>query len=126
MSSVDIESGTEGPAHDPYGWMEITVTRPNGVNVTIHDGLMCWLRTPEGVQVEFREDDPERLVRIFERYAGVTPDVAVRAYQRYTTMCRKCGGRSQEAVAGFPGETIYLCCNCNAVVNTTFNESAII
>lgn len=126
MSSVAIETGSEGPAHDPYGWTEITVTRPNGVCVTIHQGLMCWLRTPEGVQVEFNENDPERLVRIFETYAGVTPDVAVRAYERYRTMCRKCGSREQEATAGYPGETLYVCVNCNTVVDCTFDESAII
>lgn len=126
MSSVSIETGSEGPSHDPYGWREITVTRPNGVVVTIHEGLSYWLKTPEGVQIDYRPDEPERLVRIFETYAGISPRTAERAYERYTTMCRKCGCREQRAQSGFPGETLYICADCGCVVHCDFNESAII
>ena len=126
MSSIAIETGSEGPSHDPYGWREITVTRENGVVVTIHEGLAYWVRTPEGVQIDHRPDDPERLVRIFETYAGVSPRVAERAYERYTTICRRCGCREQTALSGFPGETLYSCDQCGCIVHSDFDISAVI
>lgn len=126
MSSVTIEYGEEGPKHDPYGWTEITVDRPNGVSVTIHYGLAEWVRTPEGTKIDSRTNDPERIARIFTTYAGVTPQIAERAYQKYRSKCRECGCPETESKAGYPGETFDVCVNCGAMVDYHFNESAII
>jgi hypothetical protein len=122
MSTINIETGTEGPEHDPYGWREITVTRENGVVVTIHEGLGTWLDI-DGRRVSEVHDDLEE---IFEKFAGITPQVAERAYEKYTTMCRKCGSREQEAQSGYPGETLWICADCGAMVHYDFNISAVI
>src|SRR5690349_18265847 len=52
---VRLQSGTEGPRHDPYGWQEITVER-NGHCATIHySGLYDdWLEV-DGIRFEARE-----------------------------------------------------------------------
>lgn len=132
MSSVQIETGSEGPTHDPYGWEEITVSRPNGVEVTIHYGLDNWVRTPEGVKCHTRYDDMGsreylgRIDRIFETYAGVSPEVAHKAYMRVQYTCRDCGVSDLDYISGMPGETMNVCRQCGKVVSADFNLSAII
>ena len=122
MSSVQIETGSEGPMHDSYAWEEITVCRPNGVEITIHYGLDNWVKTPEGVKC--RGDD--RIDRIFEAYAGVSPAAAHKAYQRMQYMCKKCGVSDLDEISGMPGETMNVCRQCGNVVSVDFNLSAII
>ena len=124
MSSVTIDWGSEGPKHDPYGWTEITVDRPDGKTVTLHaGGLIEWVEVDGVKHVNLNYED---CCTIFAHHAGVTPDIAERAYQKYRSRCRECGGTETESKAGFPGETFELCVKCGAMVDYNFNESAII
>lgn len=36
---LDVRTGSEGPSHDPYGFVEYRVTTPDGLRVVFHDGL---------------------------------------------------------------------------------------
>lgn len=123
MSSVTIEYGEEGPKHDPYGWTEVTVDRPNGVSVTIHYGLAEWIEVNGVKQHNLNYED---CCTMFARHAGVTPDIAERYYQKYRSKCRSCGCRETVATAGYPGETLELCAKCGMMVDYHFNKSAII
>lgn len=40
--TLDLHTGREGPAHDPYGYTEYTVHQ-NGKAITLHAGLMVYL-----------------------------------------------------------------------------------
>lgn len=123
MTTIQIETGTEGPRHDPYGYEEITVTRPNGDRVTLHQGLVEWVQVNNS---ERRGYITERCLEVFGFFAGCTPAIARRAYETYRSRCRNCGGRKFHAAAGYPGETFDICDNCGSVVSYTFNESAVI
>jgi len=132
MSSIQIETGSEGPTHDPYAWEEITVCRPNGTEVTIHYGLDNWVRVDEGEKLRPEWDDAklqqdlDSIDRVFETHAGCTPAVAHKAYQRVQYMCKKCGVSDLDEVGGMPGETMNVCRQCGNVVSVDFNLSAII
>jgi len=125
MTCIDIKTGSEGPRHDPYGYEEITVTRPNGDVVTLHEGLTVWLKLNNSAQYMFTSSTYEDAVKKFEFFAGCSPAIARRAYERMQYRC-KCGSRDLRSVAGFPGESLNVCNACNTVVSSDFNESAII
>jgi len=122
MSSVDIRTGTEGPRHDPYGYEELTVTSERCGTVTLHEGLGCWLRVNGACA---NEGDHDRCVALFEHVCGITAKAARRAYERLRNRCQNCGCTDQRALSGYPGETLYLCVRCDAVVHVDFNEAAI-
>jgi hypothetical protein len=46
MANIKVKRGSEGPAHDPYSYTEITFyfTDKNKKPVTIHRGLGEWLK----------------------------------------------------------------------------------
>jgi hypothetical protein len=46
MANIKVKRGSEGPAHDPYSYTEITFyfTDKNKKPVTIHQGLGDWLK----------------------------------------------------------------------------------
>lgn len=130
MSRIEIQTGTEGPRHDPYGWEEITVRRMNDqVVVTLHEGLATWVRI-DGVGTVHEGYNPlltaDMIRKVFEAWAGITPDIARKAYNRFHSVCRDCGCRDVYWKSGFPGESFAFCCDCDAVVDYSFNESAII
>lgn len=133
MSSIMMETGSEGPEHDPYGYSEITVSRNNGDKVTLHSGLIVWVEVNgkrsdlcSAARPDIMNTPDEECVAIFERYAGVTPQVAERAYLRMQYVCKDCGVSDLESVSGYPGETFNVCRRCGNVVSSDFNLSAII
>ena len=132
MSTIEITTGTEGPHHDPYGWEELTVTRNDGTTVILHQGLAEYVEI-NGLRIEPRISavvDPRDRWNIlrdhFQRAAGVTPEAARRAYERMRSRCSKCGGTETRSMQGYPGETFEVCVECGTVVDSHFNESAII
>lgn len=124
MTSIDIKTGTEGPRHDPYGYEEITVTRPNGDVITLHQGLVEWVQVNNSQRHGNRRTASCR--KVFEFFAGCTPEVARRAYERVQYTCKSCGRSDLRCVSGYPGETFNVCIHCDTVVSSDFNESAII
>jgi hypothetical protein len=123
MTTITIETGTEGPRHDPYGWEEITVERSNGDCVTLHQGLVEWVQVNNSQQHGYQI---ERCEKVFEFFAGCTSAIARKAHARYRSRCRKCGGREFHDQAGYPGESFLLCNNCGSVVDYDFNIQAVI
>jgi hypothetical protein len=125
MSRIEIKTGSEGPAHDPYGWEEVTATRSDGTTVTIHEGLVNWVSI-NGVKQWPENHDWKACARIFAGVAGISLDAARKAHERIMTVCSKCGGTDLRSVAGHPGETLNICRRCDNVVSCDFDESAII
>lgn len=148
MSSITHSTGTEGPRHDPYGYNQLTVHRdgandfPTKLRVTIHSGLALWC------MVEYRyytgngqhkwavmhnaSHNSEKVLALFEQWAGVSYHHAERAYQTYQDRkfrrpaCGEhCRGRYIESTDGFPGETLYQCTKCQLIVGTRFNRSVV-
>ncbi len=122
MSSIDIKSGSEGPHHDPYSYLEITVIRESGATVCMHAGLIVWIEV-NGIRSDCSY---ETAAEIFEDLAGISPQTAEKVYERRASTCSKCGGRDLREQSGFPGETLSFCERCDAMVHDHFNEAAII
>lgn len=120
-TEIDIRSGTEGPAYDPYHWDEITV-KTKGREVCFHLGLAVWM-TIDGLDVL---NDEEDLFPIFKELTGMSVTQAFKYFYRYRSRCQKCGSRSFEWRNGYPGEQMKMCTECDHIVDYTFNESAII
>ena len=69
QTAVRVRRGSEGPRHDPYGFIEITVDH-YGNRYTLHEGLACWLEVNEE-RLEFFGDDYANTPRVlFEEWTG--------------------------------------------------------
>jgi hypothetical protein len=116
MRPVQISYGSEGPRHDPYSFQELRVG-----GVVLHNGdLLVWCKV-DGQLV----GEGEHARDAFIRAVGVTPESIERALRRLSSRCRKCGCRELDEAAGFPGETLYICVRCGAIVATELNLAAI-
>lgn len=115
---VELESGSEGPREDPYHWTELTVRR-GALEVTLHVGLGDWVRV-NGADLESL--DPERA---FADLVGYTPRQLEGFLQKARSRCRACGGRRLAPTAGYPGETLYICVDCDSVAHASFNRAAV-
>lgn len=123
-TNISITHGSEGPRHDPYSYTELTVSKGNGWT-TVHRGLAEWVEhcgertecTGMGMLLD----------NLFEDYTGLTIKQAERIvrkiHERPYREHRKHGGF--EWRSGFPGESLCIC-KCGHVVDSSFNESAII
>jgi hypothetical protein len=77
---ITHRQGTEGPRHDPYSYEELTV-QVNNTTTTIRFGSLgyVWVtwngqRCPEG--------DTAQMLHLFQHFAGMSYDQAIRAYNR--------------------------------------------
>lgn len=128
MTHVTMRSGREGPRHDPYHFDEMTVRRPDGRTITVHLGLAVWAdaRWPNGMQQT--TDDETEVWNLFTQVAGVTYDVAERAFHSLPARrmrAHKCGVKHLFECSGYPGETFIVCRACGGVIDSTFDRSAI-
>src|SRR5579859_3325001 len=123
MSAIYMETGSEGPRHDPYSYTELTVER-QGLTVKAHYGLMVWLES-NGEREQICDD--KLLDALFCDLTGMTIAQAERAYRKWKELPyrehRLHGGC--EWSSGFPGESLCFC-KCGAVIDSSFNEGAII
>jgi hypothetical protein len=127
-STIDIRTGSEGPRHDPYHYEEITVTRPDGRKVVLHQGLAEWMTYFDGRVLREFQDRSHILQSKFEIVAGVSVNVAAKAFHEKTNRPIKyhaCGQKHLQWVSGFPGEQLLHCTKCGDIVGSTFNRSAI-
>lgn len=127
MSKIRMESGSEGPAHDPYHWERVTVSRPD-CEVSLRTGaLSAPVLEIDGLRVEYGHDDGDeaKAIRAFEAIAGLPYHRLVDAYHEARSRCR-CGGRATVSERGYPGETFNCCERCGEIVSSDFDESAII
>jgi len=128
-TSIELRCGTEGPRHDPYGYKEITVTRSDGREATLHSGLAEWMTYNDGRVTRRFEDPIDILWSKFEACVGISPELAERAFHRVKEnriRHHACGMKHLNEVSGYPGETFLMCEKCKAILDSSFNESAII
>jgi hypothetical protein len=117
---VRIKHGAEGPAHDPYSFTEYSATLKNGQIVTLHLGLMEYIRL-DGTEVHTQS---EPSVELFKKLVGVDPFEAEEAYNN--PRCKDHPDADLESMSGYPGETFAICSVCKCVLECYFSESAII
>lgn len=127
MARMKLKTGTEGPRSDPYAFGRLTFERTDGVVVTYHAGLGEWCR------VEFKTGPIRKFewtnnaaAPAFEQLAGISVSRALKIINRVPTRCKTCRSRKLAWLAGYPGESLLCCQKCDAVVASSFNESAII
>lgn len=128
--TVQVETGSEGPRHDPYHFVETHVTTPNGTTV-LHEGLGTWLKF-NGKEFPTRQEHKgnyeayELHLRneLFPRCTGWTITQLNRIGRRISNRC-KCGSQRFIWESGYPGETFKVCVACHKIVASTFSRSAI-
>jgi hypothetical protein len=145
MTTMVHRTGREGPLHDPYSYDELMVVRTSApafdfpVRATLHDGLAVWCKVERKVGEKWEPykdtkvtNKVEDVTRLFTYYAGVTPNVATKAFRelknrRYThPVCdENCRGKYAIEVNGMPGETLVMCEKCKHVFDVYFDRSCI-
>jgi hypothetical protein len=145
MTHVTRKSGSEGPKHDPYSYEEFSVEKDDGRTAVLHLGLGEWLilNGKKKTVDDFLPDPAEmngirnawdvarqiasnRMFIAFEEVLGITLKSWTRAEQKLHSRCPKCKGHDLERVSGYPGETFLICSKCKEIVDSHFNEAAII
>lgn len=121
---IERRTGAEGPRHDPYGYTEIEYVH-GGDKTVWHEGLGCWVEH-NGIRTGPAGFDESVLAAEFKACTGYTPWELERFLMRARERCRYCGGRDFCSVAGFPGETLYVCTRCDKIGHGDFNLSAVI
>ncbi len=132
--TLRMEHGLEGPAHDPYGRTSYTL-RETRNGRTLKVTLVCGIGTRlfvngrpyhRNAHIAFNDRDNHKLWQ-FAQLTGLTIAQFERCMERikaaHLRPHRAHGGtRWQE---GFPGETLLLC-RCGQIVDSQFDERAII
>lgn len=117
-----IFSGTEGPRYDPYAFDELHIERGSKL-IVVHQGIGDWVDI-DGVRHWVSGRAGADLV--VKNAVGYTATQLLR-YRRKADEARTRVHRAHGGVewrSGFPGEALCLC-RCGAVIDTTFNRSAI-
>ena len=114
----NVKHGVEGPEHDPYAFTEHTMyqefTNGTKVEICLHLGLVSYLDVNE-TRVDVDDSmDFKYFIRCVEQ-----------AKFRRRTRC-PCGSRHITWRQGYPGEDLYLCDDCGALVDSEFGLSAVI
>ncbi len=123
---IRLQTGSEGPREDPYGYEEWTVTRTDGTEVVIHAGLAEWVKLSNGRTKSVGDLYCENLNEAAEALTGLDLRGLRRAYEsvkEHEIRPHYAHGGMQWG-SGFPGEEL-LFCKCGAVVDSSFNLSAI-
>lgn len=129
MTQMQLHTGAEGPAYDPYHFDELTVKRPSGTTV-IHAGLGTWCEYKANDGRKFKVTDEVSAFSLFEATVGISFNRAMRAHRYvkdvlpYKLHAKRCGGVMQ-CVDGYPGETMDYCNKCGFVAGYHMNYAAI-
>lgn len=119
---LKVTTGTEGPKHDPYSYSEYTFNK-DGVRYTIHLGLAEWLKIGDEIVSRNYEDS----VAKFNEAFGQDLNDYLAEQEEASCTCKNCGtDEFLEDRPGFPGESFLVCAKCETIVDSSFNESAII
>lgn len=123
---ISVDTGSEGPKHDPYGYTEVTVYFEDRT-VTVHSGLVVWheIRYSDGPfhRIHCPYEEAERL---FEKETGVSIEKAHRLWEQRQTYCGDCETSDYSERAGYPGETFIVCNHCGGVISSQLNLGAVI
>lgn len=116
--SITVVTGREGPSHNPYQYMEITLDRL-GKSTTIHRGLTEWVKSGS-ITAESKD------AADFLMLTGYSPDELLDWVKRARNRPHSCGNRFLYTVQGYPGESLLICHKCGEIVDSEVNLSAII
>ncbi len=123
---ITVERGTEGPRHDPYSFEEVTIKRADGRCATAHVGLAEFVVIGQKDDAIRVDASGSKLDQWLISTVGVTLAGARRAFDKLEAsrlrMHRSHGGMGWSE--GFPGEML-LWCKCGAMLDSSFNRSAI-
>lgn len=131
------ENGKEGPKHDPYGYERLCVEKGDKV-VKFHMGLQDYVEINGIIHRATLTTDLKSFIetgifnqldKIFEKETGLTVKSFQKAYERINAVpenCPDCNGRSFSWQGGYPGETLLICTDCKTIIDSEFNEGAII
>lgn len=123
-----MRTGSEGPRHDPYSYTEYTVETPNA-EVLLHEGLAVF-KEVNGERVSAKSGDYDAAHAFFDcdlvKHTGFTLAQLERISRNAKSRCRKGGYHDTYSESGYPGEEFEVCTKCGEVVDSYFNESAIL
>jgi hypothetical protein len=123
-----IRTGSEGPHHDPYGYEELTV-KTQKHKVTIHEGLACFV-VVDGKRINATRKTYENFSKVSNRLlsmrTGFTKHQLERIHRKSKRQCPLGGRHETINMNGYPGEHFQVCQKCDKIVDSYFNESAII
>jgi hypothetical protein len=110
-----VKYGFEGSEQDPYAYTEISYTEKQ---IIIHLGLNFFIKKGRKLVRNLNEEQAEE---IFKNETGVSiEDVLYKSLER--PICPVCENSDTEAAYGMPGETLFICLNCNLIVGCEVNE----
>jgi uncharacterized protein YerC len=131
MTLLTKRHGTEGSQHDPYSYEELIFKRKE-LKVVLHYGLAEWIEINDQrtLRDDYSENIPLKEINIYKKFeesTGLSTINFERVYDRinHPKKCKKCGSKKRAFMSGFPGETFEMCGKCEHIINTHFNESAI-
>lgn len=123
---LSIETGIEGPKHDPYSY-QVLIFENNYNKIELKQGAFnCWIKVNGK---KFEEDEaPNGIDWMFKLRTGLHPWEFERIYQRIKNPkhCPRCGSTKRKWVSGFPGETFTVCRACEQIIDCDFHMGAII
>ena len=121
---LSIETGSEGPKHDPYSYRK-HIVYINDMIVTYHIGLAVWLEFVEGAthkRIDANELYGPKMSDLDIAFEDLT-GIEIGKFEKYyymlhgeKTKCPKCGHRKFEWHGGFVGESLQACAKCKAIV----------
>lgn len=115
--NVSFNRGTEGPAHDPYGFDEVSVDLADGRVVVMHLGLDVWLKVND---TTIRRGNEKEVCFQFEELTGLDEHALQEMRDepyRVPERCGSCGSGEDRWThsGGYVGETI-IACECGQIV----------
>ena len=125
----NIRTGSEGPKHDPYSFTEYSassLTNPDLI-VTLHMGLAEWLMVGCGTKRMHANENhgfEGGIVAEFKRLTGRDPYEDEE--EHFSPKCSDHPDADVESMEGYPGESFAVCSVCRKILDSYFNEAAII
>jgi hypothetical protein len=118
-TKVSMKTGSEGPNHDPYSFIEYKIE-----NMTIHLGLAEFIKVNKvKVAKTYKECESWLLQNKNTKLEDLIQEIEDALHQ--PKPC-KCGCKEATWRSGFPGEHLLICDNCKDVLDSEFCESEII
>lgn len=125
-TSLSVRYGQEGPRHDPYSTIDVTVSRL-GNDVRLHSGLLDYIEI-NGERMD--ENHPylvgTTLPSLFEAATGMDVGLVSRYNEVLASRCRVCfNAKKFRYSRGYVGETLTICDVCGNIVSDNFNRSMV-
>ena len=114
--NIMVKTGKEGPRHDPYSYLEVTIVEEygNGIRkIVYHAGLDEFLYVDENGNKKWADHDDEFTFDQIKKMTGYSRELLMKLGLRKTTPPNKCPScrKYLECDSGYAGETILFCPN---------------